>query len=893
MAMTEDKIRILVVSHTHWDRAWYWPTERFRIKLIECVRAVIRELKADPEYRFTFDGQVLPLVDYLEVCPDDAAYLREAARAGRIAIGPMYCLSDVYCTGGEALIRNLLLGQKWCNRFGGGYQSVLHMPDTFGITPSMPMIAEGFGMKAFTFMRGLAGQVPGLTDMVTVQGIEPQFPKGTRHFRWQSPDGSEIRTIILRDGYANAAYRSAVDPVTDKLNIEKYAAALQEAAQKQHDGAGAPHLLLAGVDHQIPRSGQGDAMKLASQMNGYDFTYALLEDAADALQAADATQWPVFQGEFHGNGAASVLGGTLSTRIYLKQRNAAIEQLLVNQVEPGAVALRLLGQESGLEAAIEHAWKSLLVTHPHDDICGCSVDSVHRTNEHAMQQAWETTDAVRRRLVIGLFKHYGANVQADVRPSFALMNLQGSERLGPSRVQFDYEGQRSWGDIKCSGAYAVINEQGDPVPFREISRGQSTEHPRLTTELEIYAPLAPATFTRFCIQPLDSWPEGKSATQMMAENEFLRVTLHPNGTFDLEEKATGQQYQGLGLFSGQADVGDSYDFSDIPGQPEEVFDQLAFKIERKDWPGGLVELKACGELPIPASTDSTTRERSKEVVALPVEVRLVLAPGARQVEVYIRFTNQASDHRLRWNLTLHQKVESSLAGLKFAVMERPAGSAPEGDVAPRIWPEHPCDDFVAAGPLCLFSSFPGNYEIVGEDTSRLAFTILRSVSWLTNPNKLATRPGDDSGPYTFVPEARCLGRTFDLHFAVRPFAPAEKDQLLREAMLWRANPLAGQTDATVPYPVRLEQPQPESLYSVNEPLLITACKPATEGDGSVLRIFNPTGMSQVAKVKVPDPHAWVAVRLNETPDVAGQITYGEKDLSFEVAPFGLRTIKAR
>ena len=108
--MTEEKIRILVVPHTHWDRAWYWPTERFRIKLIECVRAVMRELKADPDYKFTFDGQVLPLEDYLAVCPEDTEFFQEAARTGRIAIGPMYCLSDVYCTGGEALIRNLLLG---------------------------------------------------------------------------------------------------------------------------------------------------------------------------------------------------------------------------------------------------------------------------------------------------------------------------------------------------------------------------------------------------------------------------------------------------------------------------------------------------------------------------------------------------------------------------------------------------------------------------------------------------------------------------------------------------------------------------------------------------------------------------------------------------------------
>ncbi len=890
--MSEGNTRIYVVPHTHWDRAWYWPAERFRVKLIECVRAVIRELKADPEYRFTFDGQVLPLEDYLAICPGDTAYLQEAARAGRIAIGPMYCLSDVYCTGVEALIRNLLLGRKWCTHFGAGYLPVLHMPDTFGITPSMPMIAAGFGMKAFIFMRGLAGQVPGLTSMISLQGIDPQLPNGTRHFLWRTPDGSEIRTIILRDGYANGAYGDSIDPVTDVLNPEKYAPILQQSARRQDDGAGQPFLLMAGVDHQIPYPGNGAALKLASNATPYHFTFSTLEEVADALQAANAKQWPVFQGEFHGNGAASVLGGTLSTRIYLKQHNAEIEQLLVNQVEPGAAALRLLGMNGGLEGVIEHAWKMLLVTHPHDDICGCSVDSVHRSNEHHMRQAWETADAVRRRMVIGLFKHYGGSLPHDLRPSFALMNFQGTERRGPSRVRFDYEGQRKWGDLKLSDAYAIVDEQGNPVPFREVSREQSTEHPHLTTDLEIYAPLAPATFTRFYIEPRDEWPKAQAAQPEIAENEFLRVTLHKNGTFDLEDKSTGLRHAGLGLFSDEADIGDSYDFSDIPGQPEEVFEQLTFTLERKEWPGGLVELKARGELSLPASTDSATRTRSKELVSLPVEVGLVLAPGARQLEVVLRFTNRAADHRLRWNLPLGRKVETSLAGLKLNIVERPAGAAPGGDKAPRVWPEHPCDDFAAAGDLCLFSQFPGNYEIVGEKTSRLAFTILRSISYLCNPVQMATRPGSVAGPLTHTPEGRCLGRSFDLHFAVRPFAPAEKDQLLGEAMLWRAHPLAGQTDGTAPYPVRHQQEQPKPLYSINAPLLVTACKPATEGDAAILRIFNPTRAAQAARLNVAHAESWRAVRLDETPDPSFPLTRDQQQLVFQVPPYGCQTFKA-
>ena len=67
--MAKRRHQLLVVPHTHWDRAWYWPFERFRTKLIVLFQAMIRMFKAHPQYRFTCDGQTVMLEDYLEVAP--------------------------------------------------------------------------------------------------------------------------------------------------------------------------------------------------------------------------------------------------------------------------------------------------------------------------------------------------------------------------------------------------------------------------------------------------------------------------------------------------------------------------------------------------------------------------------------------------------------------------------------------------------------------------------------------------------------------------------------------------------------------------------------------------------------------------------------------------------
>ncbi len=889
-----NKKLVHVIAHTHWDRSWYWPFERFRLKLVECVKAVVRELKAHPDYRFNFDGQVLMLEDYLQVCPEDRAYLQECARSGRIKIGPMYCLSDVYCTGGEALIRNILIGKQWCEAFGGGYSRVLHMPDTFGITPCMPMIAAGFRMQAFVFMRGSAGQVPGLVDMQNIQGIAPQIPEDTRFFLWRSPDGSGIATIRLREGYASAAAHMGFDPEKGEIVPELYSKRLIEAARKWDIPPHEVVLLMAGVDHQIPWDGQAEAQVAATLASEYDFRFSTLDACAAHLHATDRSEWPVCENEFHGSGAASVLGGTVSTRIYLKQTNAAIEQLLVDQVEPGAALALALGETDPGFSLIPHAWKTLLKTHPHDDICGCSVDAVHRKNESDMAQAWECADAIRRRTFYALMRHFGGNQRGDLRPAFSLFNFQAAPRTGPSCVRFDFEGQVEWGDIRLPDRFRVVNEAGESVPFREVRRGQSVEHPRTFLDLEIFATLRPFAPERFYIEEISGAeiPE-ESAPAFDAENEYLAVSLHPNGSFDLTDKASGITHTHLGLLSSQGDIGDSYDFSDIPTETEQIFDQVPCRLSRHAYPGGVVELRAVGELVLPASTDSISRTRSAERVRLPYSVILVVAPRARALEVRIEFTNTAADHRLRWNLPLARATTSSLAGLKFTAIERPVGFRPGGDAAPRIFPEHPADAFVAAAGLACFSRFPMNYEVVSGDgdAQRLAITICRSVSHLTNPTQGATRPGTHAGPHTFTPEARCLGRTSQLSFALRAYDPEESGHLLHHAALWRAQPLFGQLDATMPHPWREDKSEDAPLISVEGDVIVSACKPAADGKGLILRLHNATASEQPITLHQSLSESLEVVGLDETQEEHVRPPNAREGLT--LPPYSLQTFRIR
>ena len=67
----EKKSTGYVVPHTHWDREWRYPIWENRMYLRDLVDELIETLENNPEYKtFMFDGQVVGILDYLEVAPE-------------------------------------------------------------------------------------------------------------------------------------------------------------------------------------------------------------------------------------------------------------------------------------------------------------------------------------------------------------------------------------------------------------------------------------------------------------------------------------------------------------------------------------------------------------------------------------------------------------------------------------------------------------------------------------------------------------------------------------------------------------------------------------------------------------------------------------------------------
>jgi alpha-mannosidase len=337
----------LVVPHTHWDREWYVPFEVFRLRLGTVVDEALDVLERDASFRsFTLDGQAVVLEDYVEIRPENEGRLRRLLTDGRLEAGPWYVLPDEILVGGEALVRNLLLGRRVCRRFGTEPTAAGYEPDSFGHPAQLPQILAGFGLRTFLFSRGLGDQ---LDDVGAV-------------FRWRAA-GEEVVACQFLPHYDNFARLTGAAEAAERVEgiVERFGALLERA----HCGT----ILLANGSDHLPI--QPQLPELCAEL-GSSFRIGRF---ADFTPSPD--DLPAYEGELVGSRLQNVLRGVNSSRVYIKQANERAERRLL-AAETAAALRSLRTGEAFPHADVRLAWRDLLRNHPHDSICGCSCDEVHR-----------------------------------------------------------------------------------------------------------------------------------------------------------------------------------------------------------------------------------------------------------------------------------------------------------------------------------------------------------------------------------------------------------------------------------------------------------------------------------------------------------------------------------
>ena len=418
---------INLVSHTHWDREWYLTFQQFRLRLVHTLDRLLALLDSDPFYRhFMLDGQTILLEDYLQIRPEKTEHIKTLIQSGRLIMGPWYVLADEFLVSPEATIRNLMEGQRICAQFGAR-MSVGYIPDPFGQIGQLPQILRGFGIESACFWRGLADEPCELW--------------------WQSPDGSRVLAVYLRESYSNAA--SLADDQPDIFTMEvKRLAQLLEPFSKTHQ-----LLLMHGTDHAEPGLQTSSCVAYANEhMDDYRVEHttlpAYIQSIRDELGAE--ANLPTVAGELRCSKRMPILPGVLSTRMWIKQRNHQCENLMERWVEPFSAWAQLVSPQdpqttafiSNQAGLIHENWRLLMQCHPHDSICGCSVDQVHEEMRPRFDQVEQVGEALTMQNLCILAQaadtRFPAAADASLLPiSIAVFNPTSASRSDPVSVQLD------------------------------------------------------------------------------------------------------------------------------------------------------------------------------------------------------------------------------------------------------------------------------------------------------------------------------------------------------------------------------------------------------------------------------------------------------------------------
>lgn len=817
------RYHIHFVSHTHWDREWYEPLEAYRYRLVKLVDNLLDVFAMDPHYQcFMLDGQTVVLEDYLDVRPERESELRSLVENGRILVGPWYILPDEFLISGETHIRNLMIGIGQSRRFGG-WMNVGYLPDSFGHIAQIPQILAKSGIPYAAFWRG-AGK--------DVQSSE---------FFWEAPDGSQVLNVFMPYGYSAACnLPSPGESLRQRVRtmIEK----LSPFARSRH------LLMMNGSDHVEPDpSFTGKLRYLRREMDDHDYGHSTLPFLFSRLEKElEKDSLPVYRGEWREGDLNYLLGGTLSTRMYLKQAHHKHSSFVEGQAEPLAAALFTLGVPYP-EHIFNFLWKGVLKNSTHDAICGCSCDGVHREmvvryrGMEEIEKKWlaDIPKKLERVLVSGAEENL---VVFNPHPFPVTEYLEVDLFLGKELLEdVDFEVARIVKhDLPAAefpeGVKLVCGEDEVKPVILEGEWSQVIETPPHNLP-EIYRArrykvgfvagnLPPLGFKVYQVEPTDHKPAVHYEHKNAIENEFYRLEASAQGEMTLTHRLSGLTFPLELEFEDTSDAGDEYDWSPCPEDKMVSSSGMYPAIRFTEHPyRSTMELRY--SLPVPSSLTPDRKGRSEETVDLPIAMRISLSPGIDRVDFNVHVENRAHDHRLRMIFNFPVETDRSYADGHFTVVERKAEKGTTSHQRHFVCVQDEKRSF------WVYNRGLPEYETVpsGKKT-RVAVTLLRAVGWLSRGD-LVTRPGNAGWPLS-TPEAQCVGEydyTLALAMDTHPFPESIHAQAGRTLNL---PPLA--------FPMGRGEGKTGNGWSLcscdNPHITLSACKKRKGREELVIRLYN-------------------------------------------------------
>lgn len=810
-----------IISHTHWDREWFLNSRYTNEWLIPFFDSLFKMLGKESNYRFVLDGQTLIVEDYLNQLKrqgkDSRRYekkLKQYIKKGQILVGPYYLQPDWQLVSGESLIRNLLIGHKIAEKLGRAMK-VGWLLDNFGQISQTVQIHKKFNLRGLFLWRG----------------VEMDPTDINSEFLWESPDGTRLISIYLLSSYRNAMRLGEHKEIV-KGRIENEVRKIYPFATTSNV------LLMNGYDQEmVPDEFLSDLKKISYA--DIRVKQSIPEEYIEAIKK-NSPKLKVLKGAFYSGRFISVFPGVLSSRMYLKCMNDICQRELEKYAEPLSVLSCLNGgkYDSNILLAV---WKKLLRNHPHDSICGVSIDDVHTDMEKRFGEVLSLTKKITKNKLTELALGIDTSTGPKGTAPYIIFNpsLKARDKVITIKTKGD--------------SFKVINSEGRTLLYQKGNKDT----------LHIYVDKIPALGYK-TIYLKSSQKKSKDnqdnilsdkvvVKENIMENQYLRVKINENGSIDIWDKVNKREYKGISIIADGGDAGDEYNYSYSENDILITNENIKAKIEviEKSFLKAVVKINIILQLPESLTDDRKTR--SPKLRDFPIVNWLTIEADSPILGFRTEVKNTVKDHRLRVLFPTNIDTKYSFAGTQFDVtkheitpktfnnsdisedVKRVIIGAREPEPITTFPQYHFVDINDGKRGVAILNKGLPEYEIL-PDKNVIALTLFRSVGWLARGD-LLTRIGD-AGPTIFTPDAQCLCQMafeYSLYFHQGDCYEGRVYQLAEE---FNTNLKIIKTDQRKGKLKDIDGFL--SLRSIKDALQVSAIKKAEDAEGIILRLFNPS-----------------------------------------------------
>ena len=895
---------------THWDREWYQGFQEYRKYLIDTTETLLDNFEnAEGFNKFTFDGQTICLEDIEEIRPDLKEKLVKYIKENKLNVGPWYVMPDEFLVSGEAILRNWLIGEKVAQNYGGKCWPVCYICDIFGHTSQLPQMIKKFEFDGGVFWRGIDSK------------IKP-------YCFWQSPDKSEVKMVRLStgDGYADFSLR-VVNWANDRLNEEEFKTRFKEWIENNKDFYGENFILSDALDHTMP-------------LTDIALIFKWIKDLYPEAEIIHTDYREVFANEYNtdlqkiyneqifpcdnGRNVAWQISATLSSRYDIKRGNDLLQNKLEKVIDPALAQMSFEGNTK-FNYLADYAWKSLIKNHPHDSLCGCSKDSVHR----AMLSRFEDIDQVNfvtleeiisrnRKQVCGKsiqdsYIHRSGTPEVVIGDAaddgcytIRLFNALPHKVKKISELEIAFPALKAYPEkmaepfgyefINC---FRIFDKDGKEIPYqiREIKRNQIKRFYRqdvrrydvynvvLETEFE------PSSWTSLSIKPsVDSRVRFFDSLFTSAEsmsNGKIRVDFKSDGTFDITDLRNNKVYPDQNNYFLDREIGDGWNHVRPVGNKRLFGSSSAQMRVTCDMPNyAEVEITRFYQIPAELVYRGNINEtfcgvvESDEVRTLKIVSRVGLDSFSGNVHVKTEIDNNILDCRLE--LRVPTMIEGDyFANQMFYFIRRPEG---------RTWGKA-SEDFKESEVIeknfngiigkadtnggIAFVADAGLHEagtLCKDDKRSMVITLYRSFRRTVHTN------GEVEGQLLKKLEFNYLLNCFD---KAVDFAELHREQLNL------------QTELTT-YRVKTEdllEFKDNSFIKLSDNMAYSLLKPTKDNESGscIFRFFNPSEEKNTAVLEFSNEVKVAKCLLNEK--VIEDLGYCGQKLSLKVAPWEIVTLR--